>query len=132
MMGPVGTAVGAIVGGVGSIAYSLYTQLDETANAVKDAENKAKTLALKPEMNSANWANRARAVLSMYEGDSIYGRGINPNSMDATNRAGANEFSLAGVQGSGSNITIIIDGKKAMERKIEESYYKTLIDLGSM
>jgi len=127
MMGPVGTAVGAIVGGVGSIAYSLYTQLDETANAVKDAENKAKTLSNKPELSGEAWAQRAKTILGMSDGDTIEGIGTDNNQLDHIAKNGANAFTNANV----SNITIIIDGKKAMDKKIEESYYKTLIDLGA-
>jgi len=125
--GPVGTAVGAIVGGVGSLAYSLYTSLSETADAVKDAENEAKTLSNKPELSREAWAERAKTILRMGEGDTIQGMGRDPNQLQAIARNGANALSNANV----SNITIIIDGKKAMDKKIEESYYKTLIDLGT-
>ncbi|MAO08026.1 MAG: phage tail tape measure protein [Alteromonas sp.] len=124
----IGTAAGAIVGGVGSLLYDLYNELNETEESIRKAKAESKNKPFDPE----DWKNKYRTLKSMYEGDIIYGRRMgDPNGQyAATNRWGANQYLAQGMDNkSPTSITINIDGKKAMEETVRESNYRTLIEL---
>lgn len=129
MVGPVGTAVGGIVGGVGSLLWSLYDELEEEADKVEAAKDGKKGTP-----SSEEWIMQARKMNSMYEGNTIYGKGFREDQLYATDRSGAYEYMGNGGTNINGNVTpnriiIRVDGKDAMDELIQEKEYETLIKL---
>lgn len=126
LVGPIGTATGAIVGGIGSLLFDLYNDMKEVEDAVDEAKGKKK------EFNAEEWKKKAIKMQSMYEGDVIYGRGLNKTQLMATDRQGANQYLHPNGQFIQPNRIIInIDGKEAMDKVVQENNYRQLISLAA-
>lgn len=132
----IGTAVGAIVGGVGGLLWGIYDDAQRENERIKQAQSAADANSTNREksFNPDEWRLNAQQYLSMPTGSSQYYKGVG-NSMNPTNRAGANSWLANGGhytdgKKTGSQIIINIDGKRAMDKKIEESKYETFVNLG--
>jgi TP901 family phage tail tape measure protein len=132
----IGTAVGAIVGGVGGLLWGIYDDAQRENERIKQAQSAADANSTNREkaFNPDEWRLNAQQYLSMPTGSSQYYRGVG-DQMNPTNRAGANAWLANGGhytdgKKTGSQIIINIDGKRAMDKKIEESKYETFVNLG--
>lgn len=130
IFGPVGTAVGAIVGGVGSLGYDVYNELKKTEDKIDEAADALKGQN-KPSFNLEEWRKKASLINAMSEGDQMF-LADDPALMVGTNKKGYRDY-LGGESPYGptqpTNITINIDGKKAMERVVRKNDYETLLNL---
>lgn len=132
----IGTAVGAIVGGVGGLLWGIYDDAQRENERIKQAQSEADANSTNREksFNPDEWRLNAQQYLSMPTGSSQYYRGVGDH-MNPTSRAGANAWLANGGhytdgKKTGSQIIINIDGKRAMDKKIEESKYETFVNLG--
>lgn len=133
----IGTATGAIIGGVGGLLWGLYDDLNKEKQKIDelsqmDVENSP---AKKSRFNSEEWRINAQQYLGMASGSEYWLKGVG-TMMDATDKAGANSWLGNGGMYSDSKkptqIIVNIDGKKAMDKKVEDSKYETFINLIGM
>ena len=129
IMPGVGTAVGAVVGGVGSIMWTLYDQTQREKEKLKAAEAEAKSMEGKSvSFEAHDWAKRAKAILTMrsqaYAFAGNYER--NPENMRAYQEHYTDGSSLFGkgqkIENK-NNITVNIDGAKAFNKMIDQNNY---------
>lgn len=130
----IGTAAGAIVGGVGGLLWGLYDDMKNEEQRLKEAKDKAD--ALKEEsggFDPVQWKVNAQKYLSMQYGDVAYTKGYLGGQQFGTTRAGANMWLQNGGNYShpkSNRITINIDGKQAMDKTVGDRDYETFVNLG--
>lgn len=130
----IGTAVGAVIGGAGGLLMTYFSYLDKEKQKIDSLKDEVNSTNREKSFNPDEWRLNAQQYLSMPTGSSQYYKGVG-NSMNPTNRAGANAWLANGGhytdgKKTGSQIIINIDGKRAMDKKIEESKYETFVNLG--
>lgn len=69
----------------------------------------------------------------MSSGDTMYAKGYsdNVNNMSPTDKKGVEKWLANGRDGNVNNISIIIDGYEAMDKRIQQSNYEAMINLGT-
>lgn len=130
----IGTAVGGIIGAAGGVlmTYMGYLKKEEE----KIAQAKAEADAATSENNGFDekkWRVNTQKFLSMGEGEMAYRKGYAGGTMFDTTKQGANMWLNNGgiyPQNKTSRITINIDGKKAMDKSIDDAEYNQHINLG--
>jgi len=132
----IGTATGAIIGGVGGLLWGLYDDLSREKQKVDSLNPEGEgALPKKSRFNSEEWRLNAQQYLSMPMGSEQWYRGAG-GLMNRTDKAGANSWlGNGGMYSDGkkaTQITINIDGKKAMDKKVEDSKYESFINLIGM
>lgn len=132
----IGTAAGAIIGGVGGLLYGLYDDMKQEEARLKAAKEQADQVKMMNEgFDPVQWRANAQKYLSMAPGETQYYKGYGGGNMWGTNKAGANMWlANGGVYSHGpkqpNRITINIDGKKAMDKTVNDSNYETFVNLG--
>lgn len=131
----IGTAAGAIIGGVGGLLYGLYDDMKNEEARLKAAKDQADALKMDNQgFDPVQWKYNAQKYLSMAPGETSYSKGFGGGSMMPTSRAGANMWLQNGGVYSHpktpNRITINIDGKQAMDKTVNDSNYETFVNLG--
>lgn len=134
MAGPgVGTAVGAVIGASLGLLMTHMDYLKKEKDKIdQEKEN------LKSEQggfDEAKWKMQAQRYIQSSPGEVFYRKGFAGGNMFDTDRRGASDhLGKGGIYGQGANkttkVTINIDGKKAMDKSIEESNYEQFVNLG--
>lgn len=135
----VGNVVGAIIGGVGGLLWGLYDdakQEEERIKAAKEAYEADKTN--RPDgFDVTTWKQNAQTYLRMKEGESMYVQGMGNHMYPTTAKEVMDLLQSQGTYTNGqqapvpkTNITINIDGRRAMVEEIQKERYQTFIDMG--
>lgn len=126
----IGTGVGAILGGVGGLLYSLYTNVDKVAEEVKNIKDPNGE-----EFNAEAWRKQVNILEKLGEKQTLYGKGWTPDitEMEQTTRLGAAKWlnNKGNISQDPNRITINIDGKKAMDKIVNDRQAELLINLAA-
>ena len=132
----VGTAVGAVVGGIGSVMWTLYDQTQREKEKIKAAEAEAKSMEGKSvSFEAHDWAKRAKAILTMRSQAYAFAGNYAPNQENRQTYQehytdGPGLFGRTNKVENKNNITVNIDGAKAFNKIIDQNNYTANVQFG--
>lgn len=124
----VGNAVGALVGGIGGLLYSLTTRLDDATEDIKGEDSK-----LKSEFDKKQWLAKINILKQMGPSNEalMYGSAkYNPDTNSLENMALMFKDILGGSQGRDGDINIYIDGEKKITQTMNAAQRNNIYNLG--
>lgn len=123
----IGTAIGAIVGGVGSILYDVYNGLNDVNNEID--KYRPKSSANRPYFNRENWKKQAL----MYQKMNWKDRAMldqDSNSSGSIIRLADGRFKQHEGRTTSTTVILQVDGVDKFNKKVDENFLKEVIDLG--